>query len=235
VSLRVPTFAVISGGAIGALYVRQLLRAAAAGRLATERILVIDRDPGCAASRSGDPRVKLEVADWVEWLDAHLDGLGADAQLVPYHWAPHVLVAWLERQLGRAGAATQRGGELPARGLPFEAATSEGDRALSYASWVCPASCIEPELCPHTRGRKSWSLAQDLAAPVAGLDGSVVFRCLHLVWGVGTIPVRDVLAARDRLLAGAAGGPRRYLVGTSSHCHALATLLHVGAVRSGAA
>jgi len=44
---------------------------------------------------------------------------------------------------------------------------------------------------------------------------------------VATIPVREVLGARDRVLAGGARR-RSYLVATSSHCHALATRLELG-------
>lgn len=118
---------------------------------------------------------------------------------------------------------------MPAVGTPVDRATRAGDRALSYATWVCPPTCIEPALCPHTRGPKDWSLAGDLSAPTdrAGGPEPLVFRCLHLVWGVGTIPMRDILAARDRVVSGISRGSRRYLVATSSHCHALATMLEV--------
>jgi hypothetical protein len=227
--MRVPGFIVIGGGDVGASYVRQLLRAVAAGRLETDRIVVVDRDPACEASRYDDPRVRIENSDWSQWLDARLEAAGPGEHLVPYHWAPHLLLAWLEGQAARAGARTMRRTGPPPRGLPYEATTTAGDRALSYASWVCPPTCIEPALCPHTRGAKDWSLAADLAAPREGdaVDDRLVLRCLHLVYGVGTIPVADILAARDRLLAGVARGPRAYLVGTSSHCHALATVLEV--------
>jgi hypothetical protein len=43
------------------------------------------------------------------------------------------------------------------------------------------------------------------------------------VYGVATIPVEEILAARDRVLA--AKGARSYVVSTSSHCHALAARL----------
>ncbi len=227
--LRVPGFIVIGGGDMGTVYVRQLLRAAAAGRLDTDRILVVDRDPSCAASGHADPRVQIEVGDWSEWLAVHLEEAGPDDHLVPYHWAPHLLRTWLEGEAGRAGARTARRAGPPPRGLPYEATTTSGDRALSYASWVCPPTCIEPALCPHTRGEKDWSLAADLETPCNedGVDDRFVFRCLHLVYGVGPIPVADIRAARDRMIAGLERGPREYLVATSSHCHALATLLEV--------
>ena len=227
--MRIPGFIVIGGGEAGAAYVRQLLRAAAAGKLETDGIVVVDRDPSCDATRFDDPRVRVVVSDWSRWLDAHLDQAGPGDHVVPYHWAPHLLFSWLEGQAARAGGRTAHAEGLTERGLPYEAPTRTGDRALSYASWVCPAFCIEPALCPHTRGPKDWSLAADLEAPHVGdaVDDRIVFRCLHLVYGVGTIPVADILAARDRVVAGLENGRRRYLVATSSHCHALATILEV--------
>jgi hypothetical protein len=227
--IHVPAFLVVGGGEAGAFYVRQLRRAVAAGRLRTDRIVVVDRDPACRvrADAAGDPRVRVETADWAEWLEAHLAEAGPADHLVPYHWAPHLLLGWLEGELRRAGAGTERGGEVAPRGLPFETTTRAGDRALSYATWPCPPACIEPALCPHTRGPKDWSLAAHLEAGDGGGSVPVVFRCVHLVYGVGTIPVRDVLAARDRVRAGLGAGRRSYLVATSSHCHALATRLDV--------
>jgi len=231
--IRVPRFIVISGGEAGAFYVRQLRRAAAAGKLDTDHIVVIDRDPACRARAEAaldlgdDPRVRIETAEWAEWLAAHLGEAGPDDHVVPYHWAPHLLLGWLEGELKRSGALTARGGAVAPRGLPFEATTGAGDRALSYASWPCPPTCIEPALCPHTGGPKDWSLAADLESGDGEGPAPVVFRCLHLVYGVGTIPVRAIFAARDRLRADLTDGRRSYLVATSSHCHALATRLDV--------
>ena len=235
--LHVPAFVVIGGGTDGAAHVRRLLRAVGAGRLEAGRILVVDRDPACAVGRliaagselSAPVRPRLEVADWSEWLDVHLEGLERGAHLVPYHWAPHLLLRWLENQAARSGVTTSRAAPLAARGLPFESTTSDGDRALSYASWPCPPACIEPALCPHTRGARDWSLAGDLDVPRTddGVDERIVFRCLHLVWGVGTIPVDEIRAGRDRLMALPRDRPRTVLVATSSHCHALATPITV--------
>jgi hypothetical protein len=228
-ALRVPRIVVIGGGTIGAATVRQLRRAIAAGRLQTERVVVVDRDPACAAGRTGDPRVAVVVAEWSAWLERDLDRFGEDDHLVPYHWAPHLLLGWLESVARRAGGEAVRGADVPPLGVPFEQATRDSGRALSYATWTCPTTCIEPALCPHTRGPKDWSLCGDLEGSdrLAGSDERIVFRCLHLVYGVGTVPLRDVLHAGRRVAAAAPLGPRRYLVATSSHCHALAATLTV--------
>ena len=101
-----------------------------------------------------------------------------------------------------------------------------GGESGIYAVRQLPRA-IEPALCPHTRGEKDWSLCADLESAGPGVDQAIVFRCLHLVHGVGTVPVAALLAARDLLLRGLASGPKRYLVATSSHCHALAANLDV--------
>ena len=86
-----PSVIVIGGGEVGAGQVRQLLRAVAAGRLQTDRILVVDRDAACRARAFDDPRVQVETAEWSQWLDRNLSASGAGDHLVPYHWAPHLL------------------------------------------------------------------------------------------------------------------------------------------------
>ena len=229
--VRVPSFIVIGGGVDGARMARQLLRARAAGRLETGAIVVVDRDPSCPAASLGPP-VTSSTAEWDQWLAAHLDAWDPGAHLVPYHWAPHLLESWLAGEVRRAGGTTERGGALAPRGLPFERATAAGDRALSYASWPCPPMCIEPRLCPHTRGLRDWSLAADLDRPAPdSVDESIVFRTIHLTYGVGTISVREILAARDRVVGAVRSGRgRTFVVATSSHCHALAATMRVSPV-----
>jgi hypothetical protein len=234
---------VIGGGDVGAVAVRQILRACAAGRLQTERVVVIDRRQDCEAqafvrAASGSaPEVRLEVAEWSPWLDAHLGAASERDHLVPYHWAPHLLVEWLVAQVRRAGGTAFREGLVPARGLPFEAVTSSGDRALSYADWMCPPLCVEPEICPHTERPRDWTLAGELGRrgqPGSGDLEPIVFPCLHLTDGVGTVPVALIQAAARHLVSGLAEGERSYLVATASHCHGLAARLRVASARAAA-
>ena len=50
---RYGTIVVVGGGCYGAYYVRQLARAARAGAIVAERVLVVDRDPACRVARGG--------------------------------------------------------------------------------------------------------------------------------------------------------------------------------------
>jgi len=204
--------------------VRRLFRAEAAGKLTFGRIVVIDRDPLCAAASLVSARVRLDVASWNDWLAENLSHLGMGDHLVPYHWAPHVLLDWLAADLARHGLSLRRTsepGDPPSR-PPVLRETKAGDLAMSYAEWLCPPACIEPALCPHTRGPKSWSLAGELArAP-----RSFVFPCLHLAYGVGTIPLSAIFGVRDRLVdalrRGEVGPDAPAWIASASHCHGLA-------------
>lgn len=234
--VRAPRVVVLGGGAVGTVAVRQLLRAGAAGRLSCDSIVVVDHDPDCEVGEKalemtarGGPPVRIELASWAEWLDGQVDSLAADDQLVLHHHGPNLLFGWLQSQLARAGGRMERLGPAPSRPWPFEAATPSGDRALSYATWTCPPLCVEPALCPHTRGARDWSLAGDLGRPPAAADDAVVFPSMHLVWGIGAVAVGSLLEARARLRRALAGGPRTYLVGTASHCHGVAALVRVAA------
>lgn len=215
---------VIGGPKIHTGYVDRLFKAEAAGRITFGRIVVVDRDGSCPAAALVNERVRLEVATWNVWLGDHLSRCQPSDHLVPYHWAPHVLLDWLECDLALQGIRLTRTRDQtapPAR-PPFSRETKDGDLALSYAEWLCPPACIEPALCPHTRGPKTWSLAEDLdRAP-----RSFVFPCTHLTYGVGTIPVSAIFAVRDRLVSSFRQGELKATapvwIGSSSHCHGLA-------------
>jgi hypothetical protein len=204
--------------------VRRLFRAEAAGKITFGRIVVIDRDPSCAVAGLVSERVQLETAAWDDWLADNLSRCGMGDHLVPYHWAPHVLLDWLAADLKRHGLFLVRRPDPtdPPVRPPMLRETKAGDAALSYAEWLCPPACIEPALCPHTRGPKSWSLATELGrAP-----HSFVFPCLHLAQGVATIPLSAIFGARDHVVEalrrGELGPESPAWISSASHCHGLA-------------
>jgi hypothetical protein len=222
---------IIGGGCYGCYHTRQLLKAQRRGRVAAESFIVVDRNPACRALTefANEPLVRVVRADWATFLREDLAHCPTDTddRLVPAPFAPHLLCDWLlnaaraavpERAIERVAC------ELPL-GLPFEQGDEAGNRFISAAGWVCPASCIEPALCPAIRGPRTWELG-DLVREGAKRAGAAyqqvaLFTCRHFAFGIGTIPVADLARARQELTRAlrADPAPRRVLVGTVSACH----------------
>lgn len=216
--------AVIGGGAVGTYHARQLLKAIRSGRLASERLLVVDRDAGCTAARelAGAPEVDIVVSDWLAFLRDWLPRASPDAQLIPAPLAPHLLWQWLAAARDAAPADPPRGW-----GLPYEVPGPAGELYLSAAGWTCPATCIEPAHCPALHAPRDWDLADVIEERAAALGlEPAVFRCLHVAGGVGGIAVAELQSA-----AGERGARAGVLVATSSRCHAAVGVLR--ARRSG--
>lgn len=225
---------IIGGGCYGSWYAQQLARATARGALRAEEILVIDRDPGCKfAGQLANPEfknvpVRLVVDSWdhfvAEWLASGPDSLRRDA-MVPSPLMPQLCLDWL---MARAAVSwpgrTISVQPLPAApAMPWQRAAPDGRHYVSFATWICPVNCIEPALCPETRGPRHWSMPPALKEYVAGqgesLHGSLIFHCTHRTYGVGMIDAATIATAAEQLKGMANEFPLRVLVGTVSHCH----------------
>jgi hypothetical protein len=245
---------VVGGGCYGGYYVRQLRRARAAGALTWQRLLVVDRDAGCAVARAASERsnadpadaVTLVVRDWSLFFGGYLsdaaargaDAVAADA-IVPSPLMPHLMSHWLvsrarERWPGRGiRMAPTLDGALD---VPWQRGGDDGSHYVSFATWECPINCVEPVKCPHTRGTRAWSLPPTVRTFVATerlrgrrLDGPAVFHCAHRAYGVGMFDVAAVIRA-DALVAQAAEArAAEVLVGTVSHCHGALAVLELAA------
>jgi hypothetical protein len=66
------------------------------------------------------------------------------------------------------------------------------------------------------------------------LDGSFIFHCTHRRYGVGMIDAQGIAAADDALATLVDDSPRRFLVGTVSHCHGALGVLAVAEKPTGA-
>jgi hypothetical protein len=245
------TVVVVGGGCYGSYYVRQLERASRAGALLADRVLVIDRDPGCRVAtelRAGsDANAEIVVSDWTSFFDRYLGDAAAhgDAHsserpdaIVPSPLMPHLMYEWLERR-ARARWPTRAVGIHPLdppSGIPWQKRGADGTQYVSFAEWVCPVNCIEPELCPATRGPRSWSMPPAVLAVTEearrngrNLAGPVIFHCQHRAYGVGMFDTHDVIAGDALVQRAAAAGAAEVLVGTVSHCHGALTVLAIGA------
>jgi len=239
---------VVGGGCYGSYYVRQLRRAVDAGAVQCAGVIVVDRDPACrvAVERpAGDPLVHVETAEWRGYFARYLgaaarDPSAANDAIVPSPLMPHLLRDWLiDAARARWVDRDVRVAPLPVPpDVPWERAAPDGTHYVSFATWMCPINCIEPAVCPHTRGPRDWSMAPAIRA-YAARTGEVapppiLFQCTHRAYGVGMVDVRDVLAADAAIAgAGAAGAPVDVLVGTVSHCHGAVSRLVVAPAAAG--
>lgn len=236
---RFGTIVVVGGGCYGGYYVRQLARAERAGAVEWRTIIVVDRDVACAvanlASDDVPPRLRLETAEWSSFFARYLGQAALDPEraaqdaIVPSPLMPHLMADWLsDRARERWPSRTISTEPLErAPDVPWQRAGEDGTHYVSYAEWMCPINCIEPDRCPHTRGERTWSLPPAMAQYVRSegdegrpMDGPFIFHCAHRAYGVGMIDVREVLAA-DRAIAARDGSADEiaFLVGTTSHCH----------------
>ncbi|MBX7119701.1 MAG: hypothetical protein K1X31_11925 [Gemmatimonadaceae bacterium] len=246
---------VVGGGCYGGYYVRQLRRARAAGALAWDRLLVVDRDPACAVARAEqdarandaghDARTIVVTRDWTLFFHEYLAGaagrgveaVAADA-IVPSPLMPHLMSQWLvararRRWPGRGIRLAPLDGAVD---VPWQRPGADGTHYVSFATWECPINCVEPRRCPHTRGARAWSLPTTVRAFVetarlAGrrIDGPAVLHCTHRAYGVGMFGVADVLRADALVADAAAARAAEVLVGTVSHCHGALSLLALAA------
>jgi hypothetical protein len=233
---------VVGGGCYGSYYVRQLDRARAAGAIAFDKVVVVDHAPDCAVAQIGSD-AEIVVAEWTDFFDEYLGSApeGSRDAIVPSPLMPHLMYQWLrDRARSRwPGRVVETRALTLEPDTPWKSAAPDGTFYASYATWTCPVNCVEPRLCPHTRGERSWTMpraAHELVTRSAGTDeplqGPVIFHCSHRAFGVGMFDTRDVVAA-DRLVQRvAAESATNVLVGTVSHCHGAFNILHVGAETS---
>ena len=242
------TMVVIGGGCYGSYYVRQLGRARAAGALEWEQLVVVDRDAECRVGRemrdSGDATVRVEIAEWADFLDTYLargaenpDTCALDA-IVPSPLMPHLAFDWLERR-ARARWPTRGIERLPldrAPSVPWQRQGADSTHYVSFAEWMCPINCIEPVRCPATRGTRSWSMPPAIRAYVdderqkgVTFGGPLLFHCVHRAYGVGMFDSAELLAADMVIATETKADKTEFLIGTVSHCHGALGRLSIGA------
>lgn len=237
-------FVIVGGGCFGSFYVRQLLRGA--DRIGFNTLHVVDRDPLCQAAREfpsvPEERLRFHVSDWKAFLLPYFEnavsafeaGEVSKDHYVPPTFAPHILLEIFMEMARRENPHLifERQPYSEAVGTPVDMPLPAGTRALSFATWTCPAACIEPAVCPHTRGPKDWDMKEYLLGRIQGsplrLDGIHVFPCRHYAMGVGTIPVdrivREYIQFRE---VARVPGTHRLAMATVSSCHGLLGLVEV--------
>jgi hypothetical protein len=239
---------VVGGGCYGTFYAGQLAKARERDRAQYRRVIVVDHDPRCRARQElGEaPDRSFAVAEWDDYFAAFLGDADRarpgepQDYIVPSPLMPHLMFQWVlgraqERWPGRQIAVVPVPGTL---GTPYDRSGPAPDhtRYVSFAGWICPTHCVEPQRCPAIGQERDWEmgdavrgLAERLRAAGEPVHGTALFVCRHHVFGVGTFAVDAVLAGDEIVqAAGATGAEAAVLVGTVSSCHGALNLLRMG-------
>ena len=232
---------VIGGGCYGSFYAGQLAEARARDKIAFRRVILVDRNPACQAVRDHplEADFTLAVDDWNPFLDEFLNREPAphgtpDDAIVPSPLMPHLMAHWLGRVAQRRwpGHVAEAVAVDRPLGTPYDVLAPDGTRYVSFADWLCPTHCIEPHLCPVTRGPRTWEMKEALARYVGELDrerptaGPALFVTRHRAFGVGMFDVADVRLARDQLTEAVERGAA-LVMATVSSCHGAVGMLRV--------
>jgi hypothetical protein len=225
---------VIGGGCWGYHHVSRLLRARDTGLTQFRHLLVVDHalETRVKDELGTHPDVRHIHAEWDQFLrgfiedaDDEADGTSGD-HIIPAPLAPHLFQHWLLHAL-TVQLAPRTVRSEPVRHTfeqPFVKLGQDGALYFSFADWLCPAACTEPERCPATRGPRTWEQSRFLRAQAQAwpdVSALIVLVCEQIALGVASVSVRQLRAEREQVLtlARARQTPLTILIATVSACH----------------
>jgi hypothetical protein len=201
----------------------RVLGAGRFGRLAAERLKlrfpdaflsVTDRRAAKVEEITLDLGIEGEVQECIQSI-CRIE-MADDLWLIPA--VPvHVGFEWVVSELEKAGQVRKIPvpQEVDSK-VPNPIRGPTGTLYASFATFVCPDFCSEPEeICTHT-GKERLGNLYDIFGGVSasGFDVAVL-RSWQLAPGVGGYPARSL----REVLAGIVSKPGGYLVATSCRCH----------------
>lgn len=233
---------VLGGGPLACRYLQELSEAQSAGELSYSKLHFVDpsSEPP-ALEKFGEKAHFIEntyTAFLEEMIKAH-QGSGLEAGLlIPDHSAPHVLFQVFLDLIRQHEIYRDRiiritpfpdpnhpSGEFPK--TPFLKTFDSGICAVSYANWVCPVECEEPNICPAIKDPRTWNFNETFAHytkdhhtdPTLSVH---LFSCLQLVRGVAFIPMDHIFHEWNRLVHKMEHEKKVNLfVATFSKCHGI--------------
>jgi hypothetical protein len=198
----------------------------AANILSSERgptVIVVDRDRIRLSQLHGLPIERI-LQDGVLFLVENFHLLHPTNIIIPavpvnlaYEWLRrYVEGRYLVRRIDMPEGVTPL--------LPHVWPGSEGSLLVSYADFVCPDDCPEPESCTVTgepRDKPLYQLLGDLDVDDFRVH---IIRSHQIAPGLGGYGVAALNHAMERLTTGETG---KWILGTSCRCHGILTSLEI--------
>ncbi len=206
----------------------QIIKAQKEGLISFEHLSFVDPHPNPHALKIwGDQAVFVKKTYHDFSADILTDKMDlSDSILVPDHTAPHVLlqtfVQLLKAQTGKQVTLVPFDENL---NLPFQKNLDSGISALSFATWICPLECEEPDHCPGCEQQRTWDFSDTLGQfkiQNQSAGHSVhLFGCTQMAYGVCEISLKTIAEEWAFLRQKINDIPHRFTVATFSKCHGI--------------
>ncbi|MBN1278077.1 MAG: hypothetical protein JXA35_11365 [Deltaproteobacteria bacterium] len=184
-----------------------------------ERIFVVDLDKS-SLSQVEELPVRRIVYDGVLFLIQNFSLLKFSSLIVPA--VPvHLVFEWLRGYLETSLEVKRI--SLPQEikpFLPFTWPANDGSLLVSFADFMCPDDCSEPEYCTVTGERRDtplYDLISGLELPGFNIH---VIRSKQLAAGLGGYRVSEMAEAAEMVAKNVEG---KWLIGTACRCHGILT------------
>lgn len=209
---------IIGGGHFGQRAARLLGK-----DLDPESLFVVDVDEECLSDFDG-LHINRIKGDGIGFLIDNFSSLGPGCTIIPAI-PVHLAFEWLKKFVhGRYLIEEIPVPEEMYGLLPNMYYTDSGSVLTSYADFLCPDDCPEPEFCTVSGERREkplYELMRDIK--VRGF-GVCVIRSQQLEPGVGGYRVSDLTEMATRVTESDSG---KWLLGTACKCHGIMTALKV--------
>lgn len=169
--------------------------------------------------------IELTTCDAVEWLARFCTPAVANTAIIPA-LPIHLAVEWLKRKLLEQQTEVKPI-EIPddlLQVLPNPMDLREGQIAISYADFICPSNCPEPESnCTYTGKPRPTPLYSLLREVNVGAGRTFVIRSEQIAPGVGGFRAQVLLNLLDDVRK---KSEATIFVGTTCKCHGIVDGLH---------
>ena len=167
-------------------------------------------------------KIHTEVIDYLTRQQSSLNPDSIIIPAVPFHLAFIWLMAIIQEdyKIHRLDMPL----EIPSE-LPHPLKSSKHEIICSYADFICPADCPEPEdFCTITGKEREAPLFKLMAGLRPEGFQTGVLKSRQIGPGIGGYAFREILVLKERI---AQGKVRKWLIGTACRCHGILSAFEV--------
>ena len=167
-------------------------------------------------------KIQFEVIDYLLRQQSLLRPENVIIPAVPFHLAFEWLIAMIQKD-----HQTHRLNVPPGiiSKLPHPSQSNKKETICSYADFICPEDCVEPEhICTITGMPRGIPLFELMTGIKSKGFRTGVIRSRQIGPGIGGYSVREIWDLKERIVQGKIG---KWVIGTACRCHGILSALKI--------